>query len=68
MTHQDHPTALDRNAELLAEHGFDGLAQAVTVLLDEVMKIERSRALGAAPYPRSEHRTGHANGFKPVTS
>ena len=67
MTHQTQTTALDQITELLAEHGFDGLAPAVTVLLNEVMKIERSHALGAAPYQRSEHRTGHANGFKPRT-
>jgi transposase-like protein len=67
MTHQTQATALDQIAELLAEHGFDGLASAVTVLLDEVMKIERSHALGAGPYQRSEHRKGHANGFKPRT-
>jgi transposase-like protein len=67
MTHQEQPTALDQITELLAEHGFDGIAQAVTVLLNEVMKIERAHALGAAPYQRSEQRTGHANGFKPKT-
>jgi transposase-like protein len=67
MTHQMQATALDEITEPRAEHGFDGLAQAVTVLLDEVMKLERSLALGAGPYQRSEHRTGHANGFKPKT-
>jgi transposase-like protein len=67
MTHQEQPTALDEITELPAEHGFDGLASAVTVLLNEVMKIERSHALRAGPYQRSEQRTGHANGFKPRT-
>lgn len=67
MTHQMQTTALDQITELLAEHGFDGLAQAVTTLLNEVMKIERSHALGAGPYQRTEHRNGHANGFKPKT-
>ena len=67
MTHPMQATALDQITELLAEHGFDGLASAVTVLLDEVMKIERSHALGAMPYQRAEGRTGHANGFKPRT-
>lgn len=67
MTHQMQTTALDQITELLAEHGFDDLAQAVTVLLNEVMKLERSHALGAGPYQRSEHRNGHANGFKPKT-
>jgi transposase-like protein len=67
MTHQTQTTALDQIMELLAEHGFDGLAQAVTVLLNEVMKLERAAALGAGPYQRTEHRTGYANGFKPKT-
>jgi putative transposase len=67
MTHPMQTTALDEITELLAEHGFDGLAQAVTTLLNEVMKIERSHALGAGPYQRTEHRNGHANGFKPKT-
>ena len=67
MTHQMQTTALDEITELLAEHGFDGLAQAVTVLLNEVMKLERAHALGAGPYQRSEDRKGYANGFKPKT-
>ena len=67
MTHQDQATAFDEITELLAEHGFDGMARAVAVLLNEVMKLERSRALGAAPYQRSEQRKGYANGFKPKT-
>src|SRR5215212_606714 len=67
MSHQMQTTALDEIMELLAEHGFDGMAQAVTVLLNEVMKLERTAALGAAPYQRAEGRIGHANGFKPKT-
>jgi putative transposase len=67
MTHHDQPTALDQILELLAEHGFDGMAQAIGVLLDEVMKLERSQTLGAAPYQRTEARNGYANGFKPKT-
>ena len=64
MTRQTQPTALDEIRELLAEHGFDGMAQAVGVLLDEVMKLERTHALEAAPYQRTEARKGYANGFK----
>jgi putative transposase len=67
MTHQMQTTALDQITELLAEHGFDGLASAVTVLLNEVMKLERAHALGVGPYQRSEDRKGYANGFKPRT-
>src|SRR4051794_6229486 len=65
MTHQTQTTALDETMELLAEHGFDGMARAVGVLLNEVMKLERTHALGAAPYQRSEQRRGYANGLKP---
>jgi putative transposase len=67
MTHRVQTTALDEITELLAEHGFDGLARAVTVLLNEVMKLERSAALGAGPYQRTDDRKGHANGYKPRT-
>jgi transposase-like protein len=67
MTHHDQATALDEITEPLAEHGFDGMARAVAVLLNEVMKLERSHALGATPYQRPEQRTGYANGFKPKT-
>jgi transposase-like protein len=67
MTHHDQPTAIDEIMELLAEHGFDGMAQAIGVLLDEVMRLERAQALGAGPYQRSEARRGYANGFKPKT-
>ncbi len=49
MTHQTQTTALDQITELLAERGFDGIAQAVTVLLNEVMKIERSPPSGPPP-------------------
>jgi putative transposase len=67
MTHQDQTTALDQIGELLAEQGFDGLADALRVLLNEVMKLERAAVLKAAPYQRAEGRTGYANGFKPKT-
>ncbi len=50
--------------ELLKDHGFDGLAEAVTVLMNAAMVAERSEYLGAAPYERSATRAGYANGFK----
>ncbi|QDV04906.1 Transposase, Mutator family [Planctomycetes bacterium Poly30] len=51
--------------ELLTEHGFDRLAEAIQILLNEAMLIERSDYLNAAPYERAESRRGYANGFKP---
>ena len=50
--------------ETLMEQGFDGMADAVALLLNEAMKIERSEFLGAGPYKRSVNRIGSGNGFK----
>jgi len=66
MTHHDHDaTTLTAALELLTEHGFDGMATALQLLLDEAMKLERSAWLGAGPYERSPERRAYANGFKP---
>lgn len=81
MTHRDHRNGFERDdqaddfpsggfaevLELLVEHGFDGMAQAMQMLLNEAMKIERSQVLGARPYERTRERRGHANGYKPKT-
>lgn len=65
MTHRLHPSTSRDVVELLAENGFDGMAQAFEILLDECMRIERQEFLGVGPYQRSEKRNGRANGFKP---
>lgn len=67
MTHQDQSTAFDEVIQLLAEHGFDGMAEAITILMNEAMQLERGEAIGAGPYERSATRRGYANGFKPKT-
>lgn len=81
MTHREHrnefefdiqtdvagPGSFQELLELLVEHGFDGMAQAMQTLLNEAMKLERSQALGARPYERNPERRGYANGFKPKT-
>jgi transposase-like protein len=51
--------------QALAEQGFDGMAQAMELLINECMKVERQQALGVGPYERSDERRGQANGFKP---
>lgn len=65
MTHHLHPNRVGDLVELLIEHGFDGMAQAMQLLLNECMKIERQSFLGVGPYQRGESRNGQANGFKP---
>ena len=81
MTRHDHRNGLDQVAqhiptpegswqeilELLAEHGFEGMAQAMQTLFNEAMKLERSAVLEAQPYERTPRRRGYANGFKPKT-
>lgn len=67
MTHRDQSNAFNEVVQFLAEHGFDGMAQAMQTLFNEMMKLEQTAALGAAPYERSEARRGQANGFKPKT-
>lgn len=65
MTHQAHPSVTREVVQVLAEHGFDGMAQVMELLINECMKIERQQALGVGPYQRGEARRGQANGFKP---
>ena len=65
MTHQRESTALAEVLELLIDQGFDGMAQAIQVLLNEAMKLERCGFLGAGAHERNDARRGYANGFKP---
>lgn len=53
--------------EQLCEEGFDGLTGAVITLLNEAMKLDRTRHLQAKPYERSDERRGYSNGYKPKT-
>lgn len=65
MTHQRHPSGVREAVQVLAENGFEGMARAMELLINECMKVERQQALGVGPYQRGEARHGHANGFKP---
>lgn len=62
---QVQSTVLETVVELLNDNGFEGMARAMEVLINEAMKIERSEFVGAGPWERSADRRGHANGFKP---
>lgn len=58
-------TAMRSALELLVENGFDGMASALEILLNEAMKLERADFIGAGPYERNGERRGYSNGFKP---
>jgi len=67
VTRQDQGTPIDQALHTLADEGFEGLAEAIAVLLNEAMKLERSEFLRAQPYERTDERRGRGNGFKPKT-
>lgn len=67
MTHQFQSTNLNDAVQLLADNGFDGMANAMQILFNEAMKIERADYIGAEPYERTDQRRSYANGFKPKT-
>ena len=65
MAHQlDDSRSIDI-LEVLIENGFDGMARAVSMLINEAMLLEREQYLQARPYQRTEERVGFSNGFKP---
>ena len=65
MTTRQHYTGLTDLAEVLSDKGLEGLGNAVALLINEAMKIERERHLNATSYERTDSRNGYANGFKP---
>jgi len=65
MTHAKDDSAIWSALEQIIENGLEGLDTAVSILINEAMKIERSRALEAEPWQRTEARKGYANGYKP---
>jgi putative transposase len=81
MTHREHDNAFEPVPQeraphergwqdvvtLLMDHGFEGFANAMQILMNEAMKLERETVLGARSYQRTPTRRGHANGFKPKT-
>ena len=67
MTCQIEHNQFDVAMELLIDHGFSGIADAVSILMNTAMKIERSRYLKAEPYERTDQRQSYANGYKSKT-
>jgi putative transposase len=67
VAHQPESNVVETVVQLLCESGLSQMAEAVRIMLNEAMRIERSRAIEAEPYQRSDRRKGYANGFKPKT-
>jgi transposase-like protein len=60
-------TTMNEIMKLLISQGTGGILPVFKSLMNQAMKIERSNAIGAAPYERNEERVGYANGYKDKT-
>jgi len=67
VTHQPESNVVETVVQLLCESGLSQMAEAVRIMLNEAMRLERSQVMEAEPYQRTERRRGYANGFKPKT-
>ena len=67
MTHQEQSNVFGDLLQVLTDHGFEGMSQAIEILMNEAMKLERAEVLGAQPYERKQGRRDYANGCKPKT-
>ncbi len=67
MAHQGDSNVTEAVVQLLNENELAHMAEAIRLLLNEAMRLERSQVLEAGPYERSENRLGYANGYKPKT-
>ena len=64
MTHRGDNKAFEQVLEVLIENGLEGLAEAMEIIFNEAMKLERADFLRAEPHERTSERRGYANGYK----
>jgi putative transposase len=64
MTEDPNQTLPDSILNPILNSGMEGLPEAIAILVNQAMLIERQNHIGAVPYQRTESRDGHANGFK----
>jgi len=67
VAHHPESNVVDTVVQLLCESGLSQMAEAVRIMLNEAMRLERIQVIEAKPYQRTESRRGYANGFKPKT-
>jgi putative transposase len=67
MTYQSDCTLPDGMLDQIAAGGLDALPEAIRLLINAAMLLERQQFLGAGPYQRTPERQAHANGFKDKT-
>ncbi len=67
MTYQSDCTLPAEVLEQLVDGGLEALPEAMRLLINTAMLVERQKFIGAGPYERSSERQAHANGFKDKT-
>jgi transposase-like protein len=67
MTHHDNSDSHNTILQLLNDHGTEGFAECLRILVNEAMRHERSTAIQADPYERCDQRLAYANGYKDKT-
>jgi len=65
MTRKETGKTLEEICEVLISEGLPGVREAIEILINMAMRMEREKAIGAGPYERTDERRGYANGFKP---
>ncbi len=65
MAQPQKHTPVEEVLELLNQQGSEALGDALAILLNAAMLLERQRFLNAEPYQRTPQRRDYANGFKP---
>jgi putative transposase len=64
MTYSSDCTLPGALLEQIAQSGLDALPEALRILINAAMLLERQKFIGAQPYDRTAERQAHANGFK----
>jgi transposase-like protein len=64
MTQHKEDTTIRTVFEIINAGGMESIGEAISILINEAMRAERSSALNARPWERTEDRSGYANGFK----
>ena len=67
MTYQPDCTLPEGMLAQIADGGLDALPEAIRLLINAAMRLERQQFIGAGPYQRTPARQAHANGFKDKT-
>ncbi len=62
---QGNGSKISEAVQLVMDYGFEGMEEAVRILLNEAMRLEREKVLNARPEETTEARQGYANGYTP---